>query len=121
VTVVVLSRDLLIASRILSQAEAARREARMVVQPADLPSADEVDLLFVNWTDRDADWGARLHDWCAGAPASQQPRIILFGPHTDLEAHAAARDAGLGPMVARSKLIADLPIIMARSRGRSRA
>ena len=35
--------------------------------------------------------------------------IILFGPHTDLDAHAAAREAGLGPMRARSALVAGLP------------
>jgi hypothetical protein len=34
--------------------------------------------------------------------------VILFGPHVDLDAHAAARDAGLGPMMARSKLLSSL-------------
>ncbi len=37
------------------------------------------------------------------------PRLILYGPHTDLVAHAAASAAGLGPMLARSKLVASLP------------
>ena len=39
-------------------------------------------------------------------------RVILFGRHTDLEAHADARAAGLGPMWARSKLVAELPQLM---------
>jgi hypothetical protein len=39
-------------------------------------------------------------------------RVILFGPRTDLEAHAAARAAGLGPMWARSKVIAGLPSLL---------
>jgi hypothetical protein len=39
--------------------------------------------------------------------------VVLFGPHTDLAAHAEARAAGLGPMLARSKLLADLPTLLA--------
>jgi hypothetical protein len=42
--------------------------------------------------------------------------VILFGPHGDLEAHAAARATGLGPMIARSKLVADLPTLVTESR-----
>jgi hypothetical protein len=41
-------------------------------------------------------------------------RVILFGRHTDLEAHAAAREAGLGPMWARSKLVTELSDLIAR-------
>ena len=44
--------------------------------------------------------------------ALRGPRLILFGPHTDLEAHADARAAGLGPMWARSKLVAELQALM---------
>lgn len=112
-TVVVLSRDLLIASRILSQAEAAGREAIRVDQASELPPASDVALLFVNWADRDESWGSQLREWRAAAhSASDLLRIVVFGPHTDLEAHVAARKAGLGPMLARSKLIADLPGIL---------
>jgi hypothetical protein len=37
---------------------------------------------------------------------------VLFGPHTDLDAHAAARDAGLGPMRARSAFFGALPELL---------
>jgi hypothetical protein len=67
-----------------------------------------VRLLLVDWGDRAADWGERIAAWCAAAPDSARPRVLLFGPHVDLEAHVAARSSGLGPMRARSKLVADL-------------
>jgi len=76
-----------------------------------------VRLLLVDWGERAADWGERIVAWCARAPESARPRILLFGPHVDLRAHAEARDAGLGPMVARSKLVVDLPSLLARPAG----
>ena len=41
-------------------------------------------------------------------PGEHTVRVVVFGPHTDLEAHAAARAAGIGPMMARSKLVTSL-------------
>lgn len=113
-TVALLARDLMIASRIAVAAEHARVPFIRVEDPSALPSAASVDLLLVDWADRAPDWGARLAEWCTGAPESAAPRVILFGPHVDLEAHAAARASGLGPMVARSKLVADLPTLLDR-------
>jgi hypothetical protein len=109
VTVALLARDLMIASRIAAAAERAGVPFSRVDDPAGLPPANEVRLLLVDWGDRAADWGERITAWCANAPESARPRILLFGPHVDLGAHAAARSAGLGPMLARSKLVADLP------------
>jgi hypothetical protein len=111
VTVALLGRDLIIASRIAAAAERAEVTFAHVDDPADLPPPAGVRLLLVDWGDRAADWGERISAWCAGAPDSARPRVLLFGPHVDLEAHAAARSAGLGPMRARSKLVADLPTL----------
>lgn len=111
--VVALSRDLILASRILGQATAAGHVAELVGDPSGLPPASAVDLLFVNWADREPAWGDRLSTWRAGAPADSAPRVIVYGPHTDLEAHAEATAARLGPMWARSKLVADLPTLLA--------
>jgi len=99
----------MIASRIAAAADRAEASFTRVDDPADLPPASGVRLLLVDWADRAPDWGERIAAWCARAPESARPRIVLFGPHVDLEAHAAARAAGLGPMRARSKLVADLP------------
>lgn len=102
----------MIASRVAAEAERAGATLVRVDDPADLPAAGQLDLLLVDWDDRVADWGPRLAAWCAGAPESGRPRVVLFGPHVDLEAHAAARAAGLGPMVARSKLLSSLPALL---------
>jgi hypothetical protein len=111
VTVAVLARDLMIATRIADAGARAEVEVRRYDDPSQLPPADEVSLLLVDWSERRADWGARLTAWTAGAAA--RPRLILFGPHTDLAAHAEARAAGLGPMYARSRLLAELPTLLA--------
>lgn len=113
--VVALSRDLIVASRIVGQANAAGHDAAMVGDPSTLPPAGSVDILFVNWADRTEGWPDALRSWCADAPQTSRPRLILYGPHTDLEAHAAARMAGLGPMLARSKLLSDLPRLVGTS------
>ena len=109
--VAVLSRDLILASRIMGQAAAAGHEAQLVADPAALPIASAVDLLFVNWADRESSWADELAGWRHGA-TSPGPRVLLYGPHTDLRAHAASRAAGLGPMCSRSKLISDLPNLL---------
>jgi hypothetical protein len=113
VKVVALSRDLILASRILGMAGAAGHEAKLISDADALPPADGVDLLFVNWADRDPGWGKSLSAWSSPV-SSAQPRLILYGPHTDLAAHAEARAAGLGPMWARSKLVSELPGLLNR-------
>jgi hypothetical protein len=113
VTVALLARDLITASRIEVAAARAGASLARAQDPDDLPPAAAVRLLLVDWGDRDHDWGERIAMWCAGAPQSVRPRVVLFGPHTDLVAHAEARASGLGPMLARSKLLADLPALLA--------
>lgn len=81
--VAVLSRDLILASRILGQASAAGHAGELVADPAALPVASAVDLLFVNWADRESTWADALAGWQRGAP-SPGPRVLLYGPHTDL-------------------------------------
>jgi hypothetical protein len=95
---VVLS-DLILFSRIESVAVAEGAELQRVDRPQDLDA--ELDLILVDWSARAEGWTAALRE-CVPVP------VILFGPHTDLAAHADARAAGLGPMMARSKLVASL-------------
>lgn len=108
-TVAVVSRDLMIATRIADAGTRAGVEVQRFDDPSQLPAPSLVSLVLVAWDERRPDWGARLVAWCASAPQSAQARVVLFGPHTDLAAHAEARASGLGPMWARSKLLADLP------------
>ena len=92
--------DLMLYSRIDSAATTAGAQLARVDTPAGLP--DELDLVLV-------DWSARQPGWDSALRSRPGPRVVLFGRHTDLAAHAAARAAGLGPMWARSKLLTELP------------
>ena len=90
--------DLMVFSRIESAAAVSGASLVRVDSPAGVPP--DVDLVLVDWSAREPGWTDALRAMSA--------RIILFGPHTDLEAHAAAHNAGLGPMRARSNLISSL-------------
>lgn len=103
---VLLGRDLLLGSRIAAAADRSGAILSRCEVLGELPPPGEVDLLLVDWADRQPEWGSRIADW-RGAVAAP-PRIVLFGPHADLDAHAAARAAGLGPMWARSRLVTSL-------------
>ncbi len=96
--------DLMLFSRIESAARAGGAELARVDSPLTLPPG--ADLVLV-------DWAARQPDWADALRAHAASRVILFGPHTDLEAHADARAAGLGPMWARSKLVTSLAGLLA--------
>ncbi len=91
---------------------AAGGEMARIDDPASLPPAATVDLLVVDWGARQPGWDAAIARW-RGSAAESAPRVILFGPHTDLAAHADARAAGLGPMRARSAFFSSLPDLLA--------
>jgi hypothetical protein len=95
--------DLMLFSRIESAARVAGVDLARVDSPAAVPA--DADLVLVDWSARDPRWTDALR-------ALDRPRVILFGPHTDLEAHAAAREAGLGPVWARSKLLGGLADVL---------
>jgi hypothetical protein len=113
VRVAALVPDLMTASRIESLVAGADGTLTRVAAPDRLPPAGEVDLLLVDWGDREPSWGAAIKSWRNEEAGGHMPRIVLFGPHTDLVAHAAARDAGLGAMRARSAFFAALPKLLA--------
>jgi hypothetical protein len=96
--------DLMLFSRIESAAASAGAALERVDSPSSLPP--DLDLVLV-------DWSAREPDWTDALRAISGPRVILFGPHVDLDAHAAAKTAGLGPMWARSKLLTSLGALFA--------
>jgi hypothetical protein len=105
--------DLMLFSRIDEAVSTAAGSLQRVDEPVALPPSTSVDLVLVDWSARCESWGRDLSDWRAAADA---PRVILFGQHTDLEAHLAARAAGLGPMWARSRLLRDLPTVVGGER-----
>jgi len=112
VSVALVARDLIIGSRVLA-AVGEQGEFHRCDDPTQLPPVARVSLVLVDWAERRPGWGEALMSWSAAASPAGRPRIILFGPHTDLLAHADARAAGLGPMWARSRLIRELPALLA--------
>ena len=103
--------DLMLFSRIESAAASAGTPLVRVDSPAEL--SGDFDLVLV-------DWSARQPAWTDALRAIRGPRVILFGPHVDLEAHADAKAAGLGPMWARSKLLSSLGhVLLPRAADRS--
>jgi hypothetical protein len=99
--------DLMLYSRIESAARVAGVELARVDDPQHVPP--DAELVLVDWSDRRADWAEALQP-------SPGRRVIVFGPHTDLEAHADARAGGVGPMWARSKMLASLQSLFADGR-----
>jgi hypothetical protein len=95
--------DLILFSRIEAAASAAGASLVRASSPAELP--DGLDLVLADWSIRQPPWPDALR--------AIPTRVILFGPHTDLGAHADARAAGLGPMWARSKLLSSLGDLLA--------
>jgi hypothetical protein len=98
--------DLMLFSRIDAAASAAEASLVRASSPSELPA--DLDLILVDWSARGPSW--------ADALRASRARVILFGRHTDLEAHADARAAGLGPMWARSKLVSSLPSLVVPNR-----
>lgn len=97
--------DLMLFSRIDAAATAAGAFLVRASSPSALPAG--LDLVLVDWSERGADWSQALSQHReAGA------RVVLYGRHTDLESHRAAKAAGMGPMWARSKLVADLGVLI---------
>jgi hypothetical protein len=97
--------DLMLYSRIDAAASAAGASLARFSSPAEL--SHDLDLVLVDWSARDASWTDALR-----ARRASGARVIVFGRHTDIEAHRAARDAGLGPMWARSKLVAEVQSLL---------
>ena len=95
--------DLMLFSRIESAATAAEASLVRVDSPADQSTRTR---------SRPSGRSARQPEWTDALRGPTHPRVILFGQHTDLEAHADARAAGLGPMWARSKLIGTLAALL---------
>ena len=98
--------DLMIFSRIDAAAAAAEASLVRASAPHELPAG--MDLVLVDWSQRAAGWAETLDGL-----RRDGARVVLFGRHTDIESHRAAREAGLGPMLARSKLVSDLGTLLA--------
>lgn len=111
-TVALVGRDLLFGSRVADLVARSSRPFLRVDDPSQLPAPDTLSVVLVDWSERSSDWEDRLRAWYPN-DAPGQPRMILFGSHRDLAAHAAARSLGHGPMWGRSRILSDLPKLLA--------
>ena len=68
--------------------------------------------MIVDWNERRPDWGERLRRWRESAEERHAPRLVLFGSHVDLDAHADAKLHGIGPVMARSRFVDALASIV---------
>jgi hypothetical protein len=103
---VLVSAELLFGSRIQDIAHRAGVTLIRVDSPDQLTTIEDVSLVLVDWDTREASWIPALRAWLASLGTERRPRVILYGSHADLGGHAAAKTSGLGPVVARSKLLA---------------
>lgn len=111
--VAAVTTELMLFSRIEAAATAAGASLVRLDSPAGL-RATNIDLALVDWSARAPEWADALTAWRGRAPGA---RLVLFGRHTDLQAHADARAAGIGPMWARSKLVSELHVLFGASSG----
>lgn len=105
--VAVVMKDLLLYSKIEAQAAKAHARVTRMDGVHELNAGGPYELILVDWNERREDWSEVLT-----SPAARPARIVLFGRHTDVAAHRAAREAALGPMWARSRLLAQLPTLL---------
>ena len=110
--VAVIADDLMVYSRVAAAVSSAGGSVVRLGGPDELAGSESLDLVLVDWSARRPSWTETLRTWGRAFPGT---RVVLFGRHTDLAAHAEARAAGLGPMWARSKLVAELPSLAGRS------
>jgi len=113
---VLLGRELLFASRLADVAQRAGATFLRVEDPSQLPEPASVGVILVDWGDRAPGWADALQKWFGPDPGRWRMQVMAFGPHTDLEAHREAQAAGIGPMIARSRVIRALSEELASSR-----
>jgi len=107
-----LAPDLIAASRITEAVVRLGADFKRLDSIGALPPANTVDLLIVDWGLRDANWGDRISRWHSSSP---RVRIILFGPHKDIDAHRSAALDRLGPVMARSTFFRRLDDLLAHA------
>jgi hypothetical protein len=104
-TVIALVSDLMFSSRITAEAKAAGAQVQILRKPEQLDQA-EGELLLVD---------LNLPGATAAAASWQQKnarRTVGFVSHIDAAAIAAAREAGLEEIMARSRFIQVLPQLL---------
>src|SRR5687768_1171494 len=116
-TIIALVTDLIFSSRITGAAKAAGATVRILRKPEQLAGA-EGDLLLADLnlegaTPAAANWAKTPGPAKDARDAQKSPRrVVGFVSHVDSAAIAAAREAGIQEIVARSRFIQMLPELL---------
>ena len=104
--VIVVSRDLIFASRIAAIAAEAGVQDERVDEPGAVLATNR-DVVILEWDDRGPQWAGALAAWTA-TPDDRQagPRVIAAVSHRDPAGIREAKAAGVRHVVARSGLAA---------------
>lgn len=117
-TIVLLSNDLAVLSRVEGAARRAGetlRQARSVPQAADTCASGDVRLVVIDLSTPALDVAATVSRLRADAPTS--PRLIAFGPHVHEHRLAEARDAGCDLVVTRGQFFSQLDSLLSADVG----
>jgi hypothetical protein len=118
--VLLVSGDLLSASRIAGLATAVAGSFAQVATPEAAPPDRAWRVVLVDLQTLPGDPAeilARVHAGPAAAGGGPPPRIIAFGPHVAKERLERARQAGAHLVVSRGELLGDFAAVLARGLG----
>ncbi len=105
----VLSDDLIFFSRIEASARAAGLIVRQARTPADLLKVAQREpptAVLLDLQNPDLNLLSLLDDLKAACPST--PRVVAYGPHVDVEALRAAREAGCYRVLSRSQFVKEV-------------
>ncbi len=111
--VVLLTNDLMVASRVQGAAERTAATvcvAAGVSQAVDLQGIEPVDSVIVDLATPSVDLQALVREMISGTEKS--PRIVAFGPHVHESRLAAARAAGCEVVMSRGQFFAQVDAIL---------
>ena len=112
-TVVLLSSDLMVVSRVEGAAARLGTTVRITSTPSqavDCGNADEAKVLIVDLSSPSLDIAALVNQ--LKSKQSAATRVVAFGPHVHEQRLAAARDAGCDQVVSRGQFFAQLDTIL---------
>jgi DNA-binding response OmpR family regulator len=117
-TVVLLSSDLAVLSRVegaARRADQAVRQAASGAQAAGICANENVRLVVVDLSTPSLEIAAVIHQ-LRNEPSSA-PRVIAFGPHVHEQRLAEARDAGCDLVVTRGQFFSQLDSLLSADSG----
>ncbi|PZS03591.1 MAG: hypothetical protein DLM70_08880 [Chloroflexi bacterium] len=101
--------DVFFQVRISGCARAAGRRVRYLKTDESIRTAADYVLVLV-----DLDAGLDVQAAIRYLASNSDAPIVAFGPHVDSEARKAARAAGAHRVLAKSKFVTELPVILSR-------